>query len=208
MFDYEQSFTRTDEYGQTYVEYYPGRYINEVSKAKPNINGTWVDYGSVSSRESSEKCTIETTSGEILNSGSVMQNNISCKTHTYNAGNNYNYPAASASTSEPASSSICPLGWKLPEYNGNTRYSNLLLAYGIDFNAGDNMASPYDAALLNLPLSFLRSGYYNFNGNLSGQGSGGFYRMSSLRLYFNSSGLGLTYPTSAGSGFPVRCVSR
>ena len=208
MFDYEKNFTRTDEYGQTYVEYYPAKYNNSVSTTKPAINGTWVDYGSITSKESTEKCTIETTAGEILNSGSVANNNVSCEPHAYNAGNYYNFPAVSAKSGEPTPNSACSKGWRLPENNGDTSYSNLLLAYGIDFNAGDNRIQPFDAALLNLPLSFLRSGYYYNTGALRYQGSVGEYRMSSLSLYFYLGDLYPTNDTLAYYGYSVRCVSR
>ena len=205
MFDYEKSFTRTDEYGQTYVDFLPARYNNIISTSKPTINGSWVNYGEMSSKESLEKCAIETTSGEILNSGSFIGNSVSCESHVYNAGNYYNLPSQLGNAKY---NSVCPKGWRLPENNGDTSYSNLLLAYGIDFDAGDNRISPYDAALLNLPLSYLRSGYYYDTGALNYQGSNGYYRMSSLRLGFNSSNLNPTYSTNADVGYSVRCVSR
>ena len=183
------------------------RYVNTISTTGPSINGTWVDYGTASSAADTKNCSINATSGEILVSGSLMSLQQSCGPHTYNAGNYYNFPAASASTSEPASSSICPLGWKLPESDDKTSYSNLFQTYDIDFNSM-NMISPYDASLLNLPLSFLRSGRYYNTGALYGQGSYGVYRVSSLNLYFGSSSLVPTSSTSANDGYSVRCVSR
>ena len=205
MFDYEQSFARVDEYGQTYIEYYPPRYINTIGTAKPTINGTWVNYGSASSTESSERCPVESTNGEILNSGSFMGGQASCRTHAYNAGNYYNLPSQLGNASH---NSVCPLGWKLPDRNDDTSYSNFLLAYNIDFNAGDNRISSYDAALLNLPLSFLRSGLYTYTGALNYRSSVGEYRMSSLSLYSYLSDLIPTNDTNANYGFSVRCVSR
>ena len=204
MFDYEKIMNIDN---RIYVS--PMRYVNTISIGRPSINGTWVDYGTgISSKESSDNCIIEMTNGEILVSGSLMNLQQSCEPHSYNAGNYYNFPAVSAKSGEPTPNSACPKGWRLPDNNGDTSYSNLLLAYGIDFNAGDNMVSPYDAALLNLPLSYLRSGYHNSTGALSSQDSVGGYRMSSLRLGFNSSSLYPTSSTFASDGFSVRCVSR
>ena len=182
------------------------KYVNTISAAKPSINGTWVDYGTgVTSKEDTNRCSVETTNGEMLTSGSLMSLQQSCKPHTYNTGNYYNLPSQ---LGDAKYNSVCPLGWKLPESENKTSYSNLLLAYGIDFNAGDNRVQPYDAALLNLPLSYLRSGNYYNTGTLSVQGSYGVYRMSSLSLLFNSSGLDPTYITYAYYGYSVRCVSR
>ena len=187
----------------------PMRYNNSISTSKPNINGTWVDYGSVSSSEAKfPYCDIEQTDGMLLTSGSQSTNNISCNPHVYNAGNYYNFPATSAKSNTPTLNSVCSLGWGLPENDSNTSYSNLLMVYGIDFNAGDKMVEPYDAALLNFPLSFLRSGYYDRTGALYGQGSYGYYRMTSLRLVFNSGLLSPANDTLAGNGYSVRCVSR
>ena len=166
-----------------------------------------MDYGAATSNENkTQYCNIEQTDGILLTSGSQSTNNISCNPHVYNAGNYYNYPSAAPNGDQYVS--ICPKGWRLPENNGDTSYSNLLLAYGIDFNAGDNRIQPYDAALLNLPLSFLRSGYYGNTGALNAQGVGGYYRMSSLRLYFNSSNLNPTNRTDANYCYSVRCVAR
>ena len=128
----------------------------------------------------------------------------SCKPHTYNAGNYYNLPSQ---LGDAKSNSICSKGWRLPENGATTSYFNLLLSYGIDFNSG-NKVSPYDAALLNLPFSYLRSGGYGNNGTLITQGVYGYYRMSSLSLYFSSSYLVPTYGTLADVGYSVRCVSR
>ena len=213
MFDYEKSFTRTDEYGQTSVEYYPPRYVNTIGTAKPTINGAWVGYGEVSSKESSGKCSVETTAGEILNSGSVANNNVSCKTHVYNAGNYYNFPSVVSDGN--IANSICPNGWRLPESNNNTSYSDFLLTYNIDFNAENKLIQPFDSALLNLPLSFLRSGIYYDLGSLNGRGSRGDYwsavgssSAGAHRLYFNSGDLRPQVSSSKYLGFAVRCVSR
>ena len=209
VFDYEKKYIYKDEFNRDVIEYYPMKYKNNVNAAKPTINETWVNYGTgASSTADSNNCPVEMTSGEILNSGSFMNGQVSCEPNSYNAGNYYNFPAASAKSNEPTPNSVCSKGWRLPEKNGDANYSNLLLSYSVDFNAGDNRIEPYDAALLNLPLSFLRSGGYNGTGALNGQGYSGYYRMSSLRLLFYSSYLNPTNYADAYNGYSVRCVSR
>ena len=133
-----------------------------------------------------------------------MGNNVSCESHSYNAGNYYNYPAAALGNN--ASNSVCPKGWTLPNNAKGTSYSRLLEAYGIDHAA--TTKSNYDSGLVNLPLSFLRSGIYSSSGTLTTQGSRGSYRMTSQRLYFHSDSLKPTNSTSAYTGYSVRCVSR
>ena len=135
-----------------------------------------------------------------------MLNQKSCIPHSYNAGNYYNFPAASASSPDPATSSICPKGWILPQNGTPTGYAYFLLTYGIDHHVPSRPNQ--DSALLNLPLSFLRSGYYGNGGSLIVQGSNGGYRMASLSLYFGSRDLNPTNGTDAHYGFSVRCVSR
>ena len=132
--------------------------------------------------------------------------NVSCEPHAYNAGNYYNFPAASASTPEPALSSICPRGWSLPQKDRDTDYAKFLMTYGIDYNASSR--SNQDSALLNLPLSYLRSGSYSASGSPHYQGNYGDYRMSSLSLGLGSGDLKPTDHTSADGGYSVRCVSR
>ena len=173
----------------------------------PTIIGTWVDYGGASSSASSEYCNTESTDGQMLVSGSQKLDNISCHPHSYNAGNYYNFPATSASSPEPATSSVCARGWMLPQSNRSTSYANFLRAYGVDYSAPS--LTNHDSALLNLPLSFLRSGSYNYrDGFLYYQGNYGDYRMSSLSLGLSSGYLTPVDGTSANSGFSVRCVSR
>ena len=182
------------------------KYNNSLSQTTPTVTDTWVNYGSASSSELSSLCDTELTEGQLLYSNSLMSLQKSCLTHSYNAGNYYNFPAASASSSEPTTNSICPKGWSLPQNGRNTGYSHLLENYGVDYNASSR--TNQDSALLNLPLSFLRSGDYSSGGSLGGQGNLGRYRMSSLRLHFGSGGLAPAYNTDAGGGYMVRCVSR
>ena len=95
-------------------------------------------------------------------------------------------------------------------------------AYGI--MVGNNPSGSYgnedftnaDTPLLSFPLSFLRSGYYNYDtGNLNNRGSRGYFWSSFANSTANSRGLGFystyLYPQNdynKGNGFAVRCVAR
>ena len=205
VFDYEKKYTYKDTLGQIHTEYYPMRYINSINITTPTVSGTWVNYGtSASSTTDTNNCPVNRTNGEILYSGHFMTSQISCEPHAYNAGNIYNLPSQ---LGDAKYNNICPKGWMLPDNNGETSYSNLLIAYGINHNAGSNKTKPYDVALLNMPLSFLRSGYLS-DGTLKLQGNYGRYRMASLSLYFSSGALNPTYDTHDSYGYSVRCVSR
>ena len=184
----------------------PAKYANPISISKPSITDTWVNYGAATSIDDAKACEIDITDGQLLYSKSQMLNQKSCVPHSYNTGNYYNFPAASTNTSEPASSSICPKGWNLPQNTGNTSYSHILDMYGIDNFAATK--SNYDSGLVNLPLSYLRSGYYYSDGTLYYQGISGVYRMTSQRLGFHSSNLNPTSNTDANRGYSVRCVGR
>ena len=193
---------RAFDYTQTDIDI-PMRYNNSVSTAAPAINGTWVDYGKTTSSEVKYPlCQTETTDGQILFSDSQYLNNLSCEAHSYNAGNYYNLPSQLGNA---LNNDICPKGWSLPDKYRKTDYSSFLIIYGIDYKP--SKTSPYDAALLNLPLSFLRSGIYYGDGSLGYQGTDGYCRMTSLRLFFNAGNLTPTYSTNANYGYSMRCVA-
>ena len=135
-------------------------------------------------------------------------------------------------SSQTATDSICPSGWRLPtdisttSLNANnikqSEFSNLLYSYGI--MVGNNPSGSYgnegftnaDTPLLSFPLSFLRSGYYLYsNGGLGGRGSRGTFWSSfasspahSRSLYFGSTYLSPQNDYNKGNGFAVRCVAR
>ena len=163
---------------------------------KPKVTNGNIVYGSSTSLPGGQsQFYIEHTEGQTLASLSLMKNQISLKPHIYNAGNYYNLPSQLGE----AANTVCPYGWSLPPSSG---YTDLIITYGFL-----NTPSNKDTTLLGLPLSFLRSGYYD-NGTLSSQGSYGFYRMSSQLLYFGSNYLNPTYGTNANYGISVRCVGR
>ena len=125
-----------------------------------------------------------------------------------------NFASAGSSmgmSSGDAPDSICPRGWILATYDGNKSYKNLI----IDVYGRENANPNRDTGILYLPLSFLRSGNYNYsNGNKDNRGSDGYYWESRIAsatysnyLYFNSARLGPQNGTSRGHGFSVRCLS-
>ena len=160
------------------------------------------------------KDNIEYTKGDTLSSYSIMTNQTSCSPFTGNAGNLYSWPAATAGGyhekdgfNEP--NSVCPSGWQLTvnaATDSKSYYYLIRTAY--------NMQENNDNRIRLLPLSFIRSGYYN-QGSLSNRASGGVYWSSAA---YNSNG---AYRLSFGSGYlthqssnyknygmSVRCVSR
>ena len=184
----------------------PMRYVNSVSKTKPTTNGSWIDYGSTTSTElKSYFCPTDNTNGQVLFGNSQYTDIISCEPHAYNVGNYYNFPAASASTPEPATSSICPKGWSLPENNNNTSYNNLLASY-LDKNAPAKTNN--DSALLNLPLSFIRVGYYSRLNYYNEREQTGHYRMTSNSLYVMNTTPSFVGNQNSFHGYSVRCVVR
>ena len=117
-----------------------------------------------------------------------------------------------------AKDSICPRGWQLPTYDTTDpkSYYNLIIrVYGGTYRANIS-GSLADSILLSQPLSFLRSGYYNWQAaSRNYRGSNGYYwesRISSVAsagsLYFNSSLLNPRSSSDRGYGFSVRCVAR
>ena len=138
-----------------------------------------------------------------------ISNQTSCKPHVYNAGNWYNFPAATAgsknvstSTEKNMPNSICPKGWQLPPNAGDKSYNTLTRT------ASDIYASP---------LSFVHLGQYLFgSGESNSRGYSSDYWSStasgsgySLNLYFNSGGdLDPQLGDDRAWGFSIRCVSR
>ena len=135
---------------------------------------------------------------------------------TESAGNYYDWPMATAMSGQSltgngdeAPDSICPKGWRLPPKTGNKSYKKLLIdSYDTPTNS--------DAALLAMPLSFIRAGYYYpGDGSFSNQGSGGRLWSSTVYdsddTYFLLFGYSYVDPqrdSSRGYGLSVRCVVR
>ena len=103
----------------------------------------------------------------------------------------------------------------LPAYSGEGSYINLLQPYSNRSGNKDSLTQG-DTVLLLPPLSFLRSGHYNYDsGSLGSRGSYGRYwsgrfysRVYSYGLDFNSTNLSPQNGYNRGSGFTVRCLAR
>ena len=155
----------------------------------------------------------EVTEGQILHSGNVYTNQISCRSMTSNAGNWYSWPAATAGGSKDSGNelnSICPRGWQLT-VNAATDPKSYYYLIRTAYNIQDNN----DSKVRPQPLSFVRSGNYA-QGSLSGRASNGYYWSSTASsgynaysLYFDSGNLNPQYSGHRKNyGFSVRCVSR
>ena len=204
VFNYEKKYEYKDTLGQIHIEYYPMRYINSANTTTPIVSGTWVNYGTgASSKADTNNCLVDRTNGEILYSGHFMTSQISCEPHAYDAGNYYNLPSQ---LGDAKYNNVCPRGWMVPQNNSSTSYANFLIAYGIDYGS-KNKTQPYDAALLNLPLSFLRSGRYD-NNSTGNRGGTGYYRMSANQLALRSGDVNVGHNTFPTQGLSVRCIAR
>ena len=137
--------------------------------------------------------------------------------NTYNAhylvGNFYQWNAATAGTggtitSQEATDSICPKGWRLPTSKSSGEYQALMAAYNITSNTDST------TRITQSPLYFHPSGYVN-SGSLRGAGSGGCYWSSTAysstnyaySLYFYSGYVGPSGLSYRYYGFSVRCLA-
>ena len=127
-------------------------------------------------------------------------------------GNYYNWYAATAGsgtcamTSDNASSSICPKGWRLPT-GGSGRTSDFRVLY-------NNYSSA--SAMMGSPVNFVLSGYRN-GSSTSYQDSQGYYWSSTAysyssdgayRLLLNSSNVDPQNYMPKPFGISVRCVAQ
>lgn len=138
------------------------------------------------------------------------------KTHLYNTQNDsygvyYNWFTATAgtglynNTTTNATSSICPKGWRLPTGGASGDFQTLYTAENSNVTTFTN-----DGA-------WVLSGYYDYSGSVSSQGSYGYWWSSTpypsnaryaYYLYLDSSNV---YPQSSNSkanGRSVRCLAR
>ena len=160
------------------------------------------------------KDNIETTEGQILHSGNVYVDQISCKANTGNAGNYYSWPASTAGGKKSSGNefnSICPRGWQLTVNTAADPKSYYYLLLTI-YNSGTSN----DSKVRLLPLSFIRSGYYD-QGSLIYRAEYGYYWSSTAignyayGLRLRSNGLDPQYNLGYNNkfaGFSLRCVAR
>ena len=153
-----------------------------------------------------------------VNNGKAPAENVSYDDTNYDAhfltGNYYSFEAATAgsapSGSGDAPDSICPAGWRLPDYSPS-EYSALLSEYGIGSGSGQNPNGELNTA----PLYFVRSGYvipyYHY---LNSVGNNGYYwygransSSNGSSLNFNSTSVSPTNGNIRYSGASVRCIA-
>ena len=134
-------------------------------------------------------------------------------------GNYYNWYAATAGTgtaamtnNQAALNSICPKGWKLPDNWGDKSFQKLMNVYGI---ANDITGA---SEILQLPLNFVRSGYYGWgsDGRVAHKGNVAYWWSSVAQSAVTSWNLNIApkgvipqnYDASKGSGLSVRCIAK
>ena len=137
--------------------------------------------------------------------------------NTYNAhylvGNFYQWNAATAGTggtitSQEATDSICPKGWRLPTSKSSGEYQALMAAYNITSNTDST------TRITQSPLYFHPSGNV-FSGSLRYAGLSGYYWSSTASsstniayyLNFYSGYVDPSYDTNRYNGFSVRCLA-
>ena len=137
--------------------------------------------------------------------------------NTYNAhylvGNFYQWNAATAGTggtitSQEATDSICPKGWRLPTSKSSGEYQALMAAYNITSNTDST------TRITQSPLYFHPSGAVS-SGSLWYAGDSGYYWSSTAysstnraySLYFYSGDVNPSYYGNRYYGFSVRCLA-
>ena len=119
-------------------------------------------------------------------------------------------------SSGTASDSICPKGWRLPEYEKEGSYLELLKPYSNRSKDINDMVQ-IDTILQLTPLALLRSGRCGYDsGQPDNQYYYRFYWSSyfasaanySSSLVFNSKTIMLQNGRERGHGFSLRCLAR
>ena len=137
--------------------------------------------------------------------------------NTYNAhylvGNFYQWNAATAGTggtitSQEATDSICPKGWRLPTSKSSGEYQALMAAYNITSNT-DSTTRITQSPLYFHPSGSVHSGSLRYAGNIGYYWSSTAYSSTNdayilhfFSGYVNPSNYGYRY-----SGFSVRCLA-
>ena len=142
-------------------------------------------------------------------------------------GNWYTWGAATAGTSVDAkangvmaASSICPKGWKLPDYTGSKSWDNLIsTTYNIPTGTVSTGAG---TTIMSAPFNLLSNGYYTYGSSINPNNNriydvseGGWYWSSTASsntsahyLMFNPNWVDPNAGSSRGDAWGVRCVSR
>ncbi len=135
----------------------------------------------------------------------------------YHIGNYYNWTAAVAMNNSSSyknnptdvNQSICPAGWRLPTYNGDKSYQNLINIQNLTAGTNGNIHAP--------PTYFVYSYHWNGNRVLEYIGQAGYYWSSTVQsdvyaydLFFHYTG---SLNTQSGNAYrayenTIRCVMR
>ncbi len=156
---------------------------------------------------------VTTSDGTLSNRTTTDPSATSGGTH-YHVGNYYNWTAAVAMNDsssyttglQDVNQSICPAGWRLPTYDGDKSYQNLVNTQGLTAGTSGNIQSS--------PTYFAYGG--GWYGSSSSAGGYGAYWSSvvgsssnSYPLYFAGDGyLRSHYYGFRTSGYSLRCVDR
>ena len=142
----------------------------------------------------------------------------------YQAGNYYNWPAATANNDASvlatqygeAPNSICPAGWKLPTTNNGNDFGKLLYYQNVitGLSSKTYTQNGFNIARIK-PLYLVRAGGV-FNSSITSPQHSGVYWSSTMRdagtniydLWFNSTTINQLDNSFRHRGFSVRCLAR
>ena len=142
----------------------------------------------------------------------------------YQAGNYYNWPAATANNDASvlatqygeAPNSICPAGWKLPTTNNGNDFGKLLYYQNVitGLSSKTYTQNGFNIARIK-PLYLVRAGGV-FNSSITSPQHSGMYWSSTMRdagtniydLWFNSTTINQLDNSFRHRGFSVRCLAR
>ncbi len=158
-----------------------------------------------------------TTSGGNLSDRTTTDPSATSGGTHYHVGNYYNWTAAVAMNDsgsyttdlQDVNQSICPAGWRLPTYEGDKSYQNLVNTQGLTDGTSGNIQ--------NSPAYFVYGGHWYGTPTSRHVGSSGYYRSSvvtdrsvSYILSFTASG-GYLSPQAfiaRNNSYSLRCVAR
>ena len=119
-------------------------------------------------------------------------------------------------SSGTASDSICPKGWRLPGYDGSGSWYEMLKLYSSREDGDATSLEQGDTIALFSPLTFLRSGRYNYSSgsldlrtSVGSYWSGHYYLITNSHyLLFSSTNLSPQDGYTRGYGYTLRCLAR
>ena len=209
--------------------YEPGMYYYSTSIADEAVVHTENGTNPAALSQTMRNCstaggTVGTVSGTLGTYEACLDSNNEYLALSHNQGNWYNWYAATAgrgtssATADPTES-ICPKGWQLPTGNQANKSFYYLITTTMGLS-NSTFSSNKDVAILSAPLSFTRSGVYDW-GYVENTAAGPRVRRSlayywsstrsggnSYDLYFASGSLDPQNSDYRGWGFTLRCVAQ